>query len=515
MGIRIRKLTDRTAVEAAIQEYDTLGRSAFLAKHGYREAHTYFIDHNGNRYDSKAIAAVAYGIQYPNDGTPKPSDFSGGEQTVAQTLRAMGYRLTEVSTPAKLISRASVESVLDEWDRIGRDAFLSRHGVTPAQRFVIQRGTTHYDAKAVVAVAYRQEHRHEDPIQSGDFSGNAISIRKPLEALGFTITDVRNATPTSWMLEPNQNIVRKELHQKYGGGGQGGIAHSAKTPNVMLFSDPSSGEQHGYFDRWVSEHEFHYAGEGQHGDQQLIRGNAAIVDHQQDGRALRLFWGSSGTVTYAGEFTIADDNPYYWVDAPESGGGPDRRVIMFRLIPNGSAIIEEPRKPQRRTVRPLLQTSYKDVDPSKGAAPRDPFEVDPDKIDRGLKGHAQTQQTLAQLAKEHGNEILSPGPGDPNFDLAWKHHGEITVVEAKSLTHANEAGQIRLGLGQVLDYQHRLEQHGYSVTAVLAVEREPADPTWAALCRRHDVKLVWPASFETLFSTTTAGECLSVPRALL
>ena len=75
----------------------------------------------------------------------------------------------------------------------------------------------------------------------------------------------------------------------------------------------------------------------------------------------------------------------------------------------------------------------------------------------------------------------------------------MTVVEVKSLTSANEAGQIRLGLGQVLDYQHQLDQAGAKVQAVLAVECAPTGEHWLVLCRRHGVQLVWPDTFNLLF----------------
>jgi len=75
----------------------------------------------------------------------------------------------------------------------------------------------------------------------------------------------------------------------------------------------------------------------------------------------------------------------------------------------------------------------------------------------------------------------------------------VTVVEVKSLTNANEAGQIRPGLGQILDYRHLLERAGETVRAVLAVEKEPTNPRWTDLCARHGAELVWPDCFAVLF----------------
>ena len=67
-----------------------------------------------------------------------------------------------------------------------------------------------------------------------------------------------------WTLAVGAKIKRTELHQQFGGSRYSGISSSARTPNVFLFSDPASGEQHGYFDRWT-DGAFHYSGEGQHG----------------------------------------------------------------------------------------------------------------------------------------------------------------------------------------------------------------------------------------------------------
>jgi len=60
-----------------------------------------------------------------------------------------------------------------------------------------------------------------------------------------------------WAVEPHGVVARVELHNRYGGSRQGGISPSAKTPNVFIFSDPSVGEQYGYFDNWHADGCFH------------------------------------------------------------------------------------------------------------------------------------------------------------------------------------------------------------------------------------------------------------------
>ena len=62
----------------AMSEHDALGTDGFLAKYGFGHAKSYFVSHNGKFYDSKAIAGVAFGKQFPERGVLKNNDFSGG-----------------------------------------------------------------------------------------------------------------------------------------------------------------------------------------------------------------------------------------------------------------------------------------------------------------------------------------------------------------------------------------------------------------------------------------------------
>ena len=135
---------------------------------------------------------------------------------------------------------------------------------------------------------------------------------------------------TDWTLKSGESILRIHLHQQFGGSGQGGINPSNKSPNIFIFSDPETGHQYGYHDHW-KDGVFYYIGEGQKGDQQMIRGNRQILDHKSKGRAIRLFYGSRGTVTYIGKLKVDERDPYELQNAPQKEGGV-RKVIVFRLI---------------------------------------------------------------------------------------------------------------------------------------------------------------------------------------
>jgi hypothetical protein len=126
---------------------------------------------------------------------------------------------------------------------------------------------------------------------------------------------------------------------------------------------------------------------------------------------------------------------------------------------------------------------------------REPFSVDPNLVDRGLRGHATTQNALAAFI---GNVVRTPRADEPLYDLAWMAGDTLYVAEVKSLTAANEERQLRLGLGQVLRYAHPLTGRARHVQPILAVEREPAGRSWVILCERLGIWLVWPPSFARL-----------------
>lgn len=88
-GMTLADLTDRNAVLEALREYDSLGQDQFLERYGFRPAREYVIEHEGRRYDSKAIAGVAHGYQHGEQ--LGASDFSGGEHTVVAKLQTLGF----------------------------------------------------------------------------------------------------------------------------------------------------------------------------------------------------------------------------------------------------------------------------------------------------------------------------------------------------------------------------------------------------------------------------------------
>lgn len=110
--------------------------------------------------------------------------------------------------------------------------------------------------------------------------------------------------------------------------------------------------------------------------------------------------------------------------------------------------------------------------------------------------HMDFQNDLAARALEAGLSPLRSTRPDVLFDIGWLgSDGRLVVVEVKTLTGTNARQQLRLGLGQVLDYTSRIGD----VTAVLAVDAlPPENEHWTTLCRSHAVSLVWPDTIDTI-----------------
>jgi hypothetical protein len=295
-------------------------------------------------------------------------------------------------------------------------------------------------------------------------------------------SDTGYGDPLVWALQPGEAIERTTLHDRYGGRKQGGIGPSRRSPNVLVFSEPAAGEPHGYFDGWRADGCFHYTGEGQRGDQQMKSGNAAILNYEVDGRALRLFLGARGQVTYEGEFGLAPDRPFYTTDAPETNGGPDRSVIVFRLQP--------------LDIQPKRSSSRLDLVASAGVEDVPVEEQWTEKAfvapSRKEYEAERREQTLVLAFRDYllraGHDvsrlkIVPPGEAKPLFsDLIDRTTN--TLFEAKGTV---ERGAIRMAIGQLLDYGRFVKPSPR--LAVLLPSRPRED--LCELLTHAGVELVW------------------------
>lgn len=135
----------------------------------------------------------------------------------------------------------------------------------------------------------------------------------------------------TWPFIPNQLYNRRaDIHGRYGGQQQGGIATPAGFPAIFIFTGHGA-TKIGYGDTREADGSLRYTGEGQVGDMQMIRGNQAIRDHSLNGKDLLIFEKdvSRGPVRFLGQHFCAGWETERQLDV----NGHDREAIVFRLVP--------------------------------------------------------------------------------------------------------------------------------------------------------------------------------------
>jgi hypothetical protein len=212
-------------------------------------------------------------------------------------------------------------------------------------------------------------------------------------------------------------------------------------------------------------------------------GNAAILNHAEDGRALRVFMGARGFVTYEDEFELDSDEPWYETDAPETGNGPVRKVIVFRL----RAKTIEP-KPSRSRLDGALNGTVAEV-PIERQWTEKVF-IAPSHEEREAERNEQKLvSALEAHLKTKGHDvfrlkILPEGEAKPIFcDL--RDATANSLVGAKGSV-TREA--IRMAIGQLADYRRFVGED--TTAAVLVPERPRTD--LLALLESQGIAAVWP-----------------------
>jgi len=290
-----------------------------------------------------------------------------------------------------------------------------------------------------------------------------------------------------WTLLRGQTILRRKLHDIYGGIRQGGISPSTRTNNVFLFSDDAANHEHGYErDYWEDDVTFMYCGDGQIGNQSLSGRNGTILNHLQQGRKLRLFSPVAGEVIYLGELEIDSNNPFT-LKKGRGRDGNERYVVMFRLkriLSTAERVLQQNRDKSNTN----FGSAYKYVDETiADASGTALFERDPNLLDRALQLHAITQNAVANWVAAEGLIPLSPNGETCDFDISWDSDSGRVVCEVKSLSNENEIHQFRLGLGQVLEYAHLL-----SASPLLVFSKRPERIEIIEVARNSGVGVLWP-----------------------
>ncbi len=179
--------------------------------------------------------------------------------------------------------------------------------------------------------------------------------------------------------------------------------------------------------------------------------NAGLVwDKTCDSRATAS--GGGGTVTLVGLNRVLE--------------ALEKRASKTQGLPGGSPLGEVYRKANENTV----------------VERDDQILIDLSELDQSTRLHATTQNRAADLVLRSGLNPISPGPNDPQFDLAWRCSSGLVVAEVKTVQPANHAQQVRLGLGQVLEYRHRLSVQTTEPVLAVLILSSPPDPLLRDVC---------------------------------
>ena len=136
--------------------------------------------------------------------------------------------------------------------------------------------------------------------------------------------------------------------------------------------------------------------------------------------------------------------------------------------------------------------------PSGNAHSGQKLEIDLDHLDNGTRVHALTLQKLQRHLARGAIVFVKPATRRPLFDAGWRASSVNWIAEVKSITASSETQQMRLGLGQLLEYRARIAAHTGKPKAALVLSKEPSDPAWSDVCAAVGVLLTWAPDFPGL-----------------
>ncbi|MFI6112718.1 hypothetical protein [Kitasatospora sp. NPDC051164] len=288
----------------------------------------------------------------------------------------------------------------------------------------------------------------------------------------------------SWDLIPGQHIDRADIHARFGGRIHSRISPSKQSPNVHLFITPDA--EASSFDGWTGAH-LHFGGEGglDGTDQTLSQGNRSVIEHEQDGRALRVFLQLHGRpAQYLGQYRLDPEVPVVYADAPFDTRRPQevRRAIVFRLLPlNGAPRGLSTVDPiaELNAVRPIGPgTIMRTTDPS-------PAEEAAGRLLRAYESYAR----WAYQAKLSSFRVKVAGAfAELHVDLYDLTRNELVVGRATAARPV-----VREAIGELHDLARYFDAEP---RRVLLLPSAP-DKDLTELLHRQQVSAVWPSGPRT------------------
>ncbi|HZU58894.1 MAG TPA: YDG/SRA domain-containing protein [Actinocrinis sp.] len=206
----IGELSRPDAVLSAIAECEKAGERAFLAEHQFGFNIKYFVQHDGALYPAKAIAAVAYGYQFPAAGSLSNGQLSGGEAAANAALRALGFTVVALPRPQQgaPFPFGELPGVPPGTTFPNRQA-LHKAGVHRQLQGGIT-GLPQYGAESIVlSGGYEDDEDHGDWIlytgQGGQVNGRHVEDQKLVAGNAALVTSMTNGLPV--------RVIRASTHK--------------------------------------------------------------------------------------------------------------------------------------------------------------------------------------------------------------------------------------------------------------------------------------------------------------
>lgn len=262
-----------------------------------------------------------------------------------------------------------------------------------------------------------------------------------------------------WSIEPGTITTRAAVAAQYGGSTQGGIQPSSQSPNIMIYSDPSSARVHGYtYDGFADDGAYYYTGEGQVGDQEIVRGNRALLHHRENQRTLRVFE-AAGTPAgpggkpqrYLGAFAVDPIEPYRFETTPDRTGN-ERRVVVFRLIPT-DAVVAAPGNATAESISG--PTIVELIAPENNV--RDTFEVVATETREGRRWEAALMAQLNEYLTSQGHTVrrIAIQPEGETTRMLTDTY-DATERELFEIKPTASRAHVRAAVAQLLDYRRHV-----------------------------------------------------------
>lgn len=309
--------------------------------------------------------------------------------------------------------------------------------------------------------------------------GKGRWLLTPEEADSVRSRIALNTSTRAWHLRPGDEVRRRAVHRVYGGQQQGGISTPKSIGDVLIFTDPESGEEFGYdkHEGLREDGNYSYTGEGQVGDQSIDkRGNAALVRAAENGNAIRLFRTRGVYATYVGAFTLG--SPAYWEKEIPDRDGAMRRGYVFNLEPIDADTEQLPpyggKNLTEAIVKDWAAPDFEDVVVESG----------PNSVD--LESRTVSRLEF-ELQSDFGNWLASNGDKPKSLTLPVDGSNIMPdlyvptrrwIVEAKRSVARDH---VRTAIGQVLDYAHAAREIGISAVPLILLPGAPSDSLGALL----------------------------------